>query len=338
MIFNMKYTNDKSTQIVLALLKAHGIKKVIASPGTTNIALVASMQQDPWFEMYSSVDERSAAYMACGMAARSGEAVVLTCTGATASRNYFPGLTEAFYRKLPVLAITGSHGDEQTGHLHAQTMDRRFQPCDSVKMSVAVDEVRDTDEEWSTIVKVNTALLELFHRGNGPVHINLRQATGRGFDTEKLPEVRKIDRIIDLNQIPKISANSVAIFIGSHREFTNNETESIEEFCEKYNATVFCDHTSGYHGKYKVLYALPGCQLRYKKSIRVDLLIHLGEISGDFYSTSRIKGKFTWRVSEDGTIKDLYRNLSIVFEMSELYFFKQCNLGYNGKKEMTLYA
>ena len=50
--------------------------------------------QDSWFEMYSSVDERSAAYMACGMAAESGEVVVLSCTGATASRNYVSGLTE----------------------------------------------------------------------------------------------------------------------------------------------------------------------------------------------------------------------------------------------------
>ena len=85
------YTNERSQQIVIALLKAHGIRKVVASPGTTNITLVGSMQQDPYFEMYSSVDERSAAYIACGLAAESGEPVVLSCTGATASRNYLPG-------------------------------------------------------------------------------------------------------------------------------------------------------------------------------------------------------------------------------------------------------
>ncbi|MCS3133314.1 hypothetical protein NXW30_12495 [Phocaeicola vulgatus] len=40
--------------------------------------------------MYSCVDERSAAYMACGIAAESGEPIVVTCTEATASRNYLP--------------------------------------------------------------------------------------------------------------------------------------------------------------------------------------------------------------------------------------------------------
>ena len=102
-----KFTDDKATLILLSLLKQHGIKRVVASPGTTNIALVAGMQQDEWFEVYSSVDERSAAYIACGLASESGEPVVITCTGATASRNYYPGLTEAHYRKLPILAITG---------------------------------------------------------------------------------------------------------------------------------------------------------------------------------------------------------------------------------------
>lgn len=70
------------------------------------MTFIGSIQNDSWFEIYSSVDERSAAYLACGLAAETGEPVVISCTGATASRNYMPGLTEAYYRKLPVLAIT----------------------------------------------------------------------------------------------------------------------------------------------------------------------------------------------------------------------------------------
>ena len=103
------YTDEKNIQILIALLKAHGIKKVIASPGTTNMTFICSIMYDSWFEIYSSVDERSAAYMACGLAAESGEPVCLSCTGATASRNYIPGLTEAYYRKLPILGYRQIH-------------------------------------------------------------------------------------------------------------------------------------------------------------------------------------------------------------------------------------
>ena len=42
------------------------------------------------FELYSAVDERSTAYIACGLAAETSEPVALSCTGATASRNYVP--------------------------------------------------------------------------------------------------------------------------------------------------------------------------------------------------------------------------------------------------------
>ena len=58
------YTSERNVQIVIALLKAHGIKRVIASPGTTNMTFIGSIQNDSWFEIYSSVDERSAAYLA----------------------------------------------------------------------------------------------------------------------------------------------------------------------------------------------------------------------------------------------------------------------------------
>ena len=321
-----KYSNDKGTQIVLSLLKAHGIRKVVASPGTTNIALVASMQYDPWFEIYSSVDERSAAYIACGMASLTGEPVVITCTGATASRNFFPGITEAYYRKLPVLAITGSHGDELTGHLHPQVIDRTRSPKDSYIYSISVDKITDSKDEWSSIVKVNTALLELTHHGGGPVHINLRAATGAGYTTERLPDFPVIRRHIINDTLPIIKKGRIAIFVGSHKRFSERTIKEIEVFCEKYNGVVFVDHTSNYYGKYSVQVALHACQSQNKSSIySPDLLIHLGEVSGEVYNIYRLRSKETWRVNEDGVIKDLFGNLSSVFEMDEEFFFRYHN-------------
>ena len=43
------YTIEKNTLILISLLKAHGIKKIIASPGTTNVSFVISLQNDPFF-------------------------------------------------------------------------------------------------------------------------------------------------------------------------------------------------------------------------------------------------------------------------------------------------
>ena len=40
------YTDERNVQILIALLKAHGIKQVIASPGSANVTFVGSLQQD----------------------------------------------------------------------------------------------------------------------------------------------------------------------------------------------------------------------------------------------------------------------------------------------------
>lgn len=315
-----KYTDNKNTQIVLALLKAHGIKKVIASPGTTNIALVASMMYDPWFELYSSVDERSAAYIACGLASESGEPVVLTCTGATASRNYFPGLTEAFYRKLPILAITGSHGEDHLGHLIAQSMDRTQAPKDTVVFSSSI---KLSDTEWKVTTETNKAILALTHRGGGPAHLNLESAAYGTFNTEILPSVRVIKRYSHGKDYPTINAKNIAIFIGSHKPFTLTETNAIERFCECNNAAVFCDHTSGYKGKFAVRNALHASQIYCDRNLyKADLLIHIGEITGEFYEPCKFNTPQTWRVSEDGEIRDRFGNLTAVFESGIDTFFE----------------
>ncbi|MDD2400425.1 MAG: thiamine pyrophosphate-binding protein [Sulfurovum sp.] len=317
------YTDEKNVQILLAVLKAHGIKKIIASPGTTNIAFARSMQNDPFFEMYSAVDERSAAYMACGLAAESGEPVVLSCTGATASRNYLPGLTEAFYRKLPVLSVTSSQDIAKIGHHSPQLIDRTVMPKDTVKHSVHLPIIKDDDDWWSCELKVHNAILELFRNGGGPVHINLTTKYSRNFDVEKLPDVRAIKRVTLTSAFPDMPKSRVAVFVGSHVAMNDELTKAIDAFCASNNAVVFCDHTSGYYGKYKVVHSLSSSQsFSGYKGMTPELSIHIGEITGD-YSTGRIIGKNVWRVNEDGEIRDTFRKLQNVFQMPEIEFFRK---------------
>ena len=316
------YTVERNAQIVLALLRAKGIKRVIASPGTTNIAIVGSMMHDNFFEMYSAPDERSAAYMACGLAAETGEPVVLTCTGATASRNYLPGLTEAFYRKLPVIALTSTLNIDRSGHLQAQFIDRTEQPKDTVKISVQIPSINTDEDVWGCVIKVNNALLELTRHGGGPVHINLTtRCELYDFSVKELPVVRDIRRFESLNTAPSLPKGKICVFIGSHKPFTQEETEAIERFCESNNSVVFGDLTSGYYGKYKVNYAIVASQHISDDNMAPDVLIHIGEVSGEYYTLGKIKPKEVWRVSPDGELRDLFKKLNYIFEMDELSFF-----------------
>ena len=318
------YTAEKAQQIIISLLKAHKIRKVIASPGTTNLTLVASMQQDPWFQIYSSVDERSAAYMACGMAAESGEPVVLSCTGATASRNYMPGLTEAYYRKLPVLAITSNHGSFRVGHHVAQFIDRSIIPNDIAKVSVDIPVVKDNDGIWECTVKANKAMLALTQHGGGPAHINLATSMNRDFSVKTIPPMRVIRRITSVDVFPDLPAGRIAILVGSHKRWSKEASAAIDLFCGTNDAVVLCDRTSGYRGKYRVDFSIVAGQSQYVSELKkVDLLIHIGEVSGDYYTLGMGPlCKRVWRVSEDGELRDTMRKLTHIFEMDETTFFK----------------
>ena len=188
------YTDEKNAQIVIALLKAHGIKRVIASPGTTHMSFLGSIQYDPWFKIWSAIDERHAAFMALGMATESGEPVVLTCTGSTASRNYLPALTEAFYRKIPLLVITGAKLHSANGNLFTQYVDRSSPPKDAIRYAYQCEPVENDREARECELGINKAILELWRHGGGPVHINLETWYGLSFNTHELPVVRKLSR------------------------------------------------------------------------------------------------------------------------------------------------
>ena len=332
------YTTDKNAQIVLALLKAHNIRKIIVSPGTTNITIARSAQNDSFFTLYSAIDERSAAYMACGLSEESGEAVVLSCTDATAARNYMSALTEAYYRKLPILAITSTQNIDKVGHLIPQVTDRSHPPRDIVRHSVYLGIPKNDDEAWACEVKANTAILELFRAGGGSVHINLETSYSADFSVRELPKVRVIKRITQgdfgflnpthsaLPQIPQSNQNGQkaknGILLGSHSAMSERLTKAIDEFCAKYDAVVFCDHTSGYYGNYRVAHSISTMQRQgYADSLFPDLVIYMGEVSAYSY----VYGKSVWRVSEYGQIRDTFRNTEYVFEMPEIAFFEYYN-------------
>lgn len=315
------YTKERNKQIIIYLLKKYGIKKVVVSPGATNFALVGSMQHDPFFEMYSCVDERAAAYMAIGMAEKSKGPVVLSCTGATASRNYMAALTYAYQRNVPILVITSSLSLASVGHLKAQVTDRAHSPIDMIHKSYQFDNIKDGEDAWSVTVKCNEVISKLL-LNQKPVLINVCTTYSQDFSVKKLPQATYIPTITAISKKPVLPSGNICVFIGSHKRFTEKEIGAVERFCQNHNAIVLADHTSGYSGKYRVNMALPFSQQRYSsKNKNVRLLIHLGEISGDYYSFDGIRPNEVWRVNPDGAYSDFFRRLTKVFKMEESDFF-----------------
>lgn len=333
-----RYTDERNAQIVVALLKAKGIRYIVASPGTTNGPIVGSVQNDEFFKVISCVDERSAAYMACGIAESTGEAVVLSCTGATASRNYMPGLTEAFYRKLPILAITSMGRTQEIGNLRTQIIDRSSLPNDIVNESVNIEPVFSDDEAHYAELQANRAMEALFRNGGGPAHIQLITLHLGTLNTAKLPPVNDM-RVLPLSaedSWPRIpEGTKVLVYLGAHRPFTERESFAIEQFAEAYDAPVLVNITSGYRGSASLNISLVGPQMDDNPemvTLEPDLIIHIGEMSGN-YDSLLFMNKLScgvWRVSLDGALRQPFGHLHYVFQSPVNKFFEHYTKGIGG--------
>ncbi|SES96494.1 2-succinyl-5-enolpyruvyl-6-hydroxy-3-cyclohexene-1-carboxylate synthase [Enterococcus malodoratus] len=322
------YTDEINAQIVLSALKEMNIKKIVVSPGNTNIPISEGVQFDPFFEVYSSVDERSAAYLACGLSKESQEPVALSCTGATASRNYLPGLTEAFYRKLPIVAITSTNGNENIGNLIAQNLDRNSIPNDVAKASFQLPVVKDENDFWYCKHLVNKAFLEINSAGGGPVHINLPTTYKGTYNTKELPHLNLAKKLDVETECPSIENYArIVVFVGSHQEFNDEETQILSEFSKKFDVPILCDHTSNYRGVGRVTSALACSNASKEHAINPilspELIIHIGEISGDYATANFLENSeaVVWRVSSDGELRDRFKRIEYVFHCSEKKFF-----------------
>ena len=317
------YSNERDMLELVALIRQHHIRYAVVSPGSTNISFAQSLLYDPDIKVFSSVDERSAAYMACGLAAETGEPVIISCTGATAARNYVPALTEAYYRHLPILAVTSSQHFGRVGQYIPQVTDRTNPMNDIFTKSVQIPVASREEDRWANNLKINDALLELRRRGGGPVHINIETSFSGVFDVKKLPDVRVIRRYTAEDALPKLKAEKVIVFVGSHARFDEKLTEAVDKFCRVNNAVVLCDQTGNYKGKYRVFGGLTERQNGFYPPCRkADLLIHIGDVSGAYYTFDGIP---VWRVHPDGEVRDTFKHLTSVFEMSEMQFFSAYN-------------
>lgn len=117
----MKYSSIPTAQTVVQHCKARGIRNIIISPGSRNAPLTISFTEDSFFNCFSIIDERCAAFFALGMAQQQREPVVLVCTSGSALLNYYPAIAEAFYSEIPLVVISADRpsykidvGDGQT--------------------------------------------------------------------------------------------------------------------------------------------------------------------------------------------------------------------------------
>lgn len=320
--------NMRPIEITKKLLKEHGIRYVVVSPGGTNMALVHALQDDPFFTLYSIVDERSAIYFAIGLYLQTGEIIATSCTSAQATRNYIPGLTEAFYKRVPLLAITMEKHPSFIGQEYMQAPDQTSMPKDCIKKTYELPYVDSIQDEYACIRIVNEAICELTYKGNGPVQLCIPWIDFSIKDTT--PDIRSIHRYTNYDKSFDLSGKRIMIVIGEHRPFSNSQIQALETFAETADCVIYTNHLSNYKGKYSINANLEFTVTNindFEKNYAPDLLISIGGQTGDYpffllLSKPELSNTEHWRIAEDGKIIDTYDKLTKVFECSIESFFK----------------
>ena len=189
------YSDKKNILQLVALLKAHGVRKIVLCPGSRNAAIVHTLANIEDFTCYSVTDERSAGFFAIGLSLQGGGPAAVCCTSGSALLNLHPAVAEAFYQQVPLIVISADRPAAWIGQMDGQTLPQPHVFGTLVKMSVNLPEVHTEEDEWFCNRLINEAILETTHHGKGPVHINvpISEPIYR-FTAKTLPEVRVITR------------------------------------------------------------------------------------------------------------------------------------------------
>ena len=97
---------NNHVKILSEICSQFGIEHAVICPGSRSAPLVFAFNRNKNIKTYSIIDERSAAYMALGMAQQLQKPVALICTSGTAALNFYPAIAEAFYQKIPLIVLT----------------------------------------------------------------------------------------------------------------------------------------------------------------------------------------------------------------------------------------
>lgn len=337
----MYYPKFKTFQILIPLLKEHNIRHIVISPGSRMREFILAVEEDSFFITYNVTDERSASYFAIGISQQLNMPVAITCTSSTATTNYVPGITEAFYQMVPILILTGDRDPYMLGQQEDQMINQVGMYDRITRKSVTLPIVNNDADIWYCNRLINEAILELNHRKSGPVHVNIPVPAMITWENDKpitdYPPVRVIQRLTiedkwtkqltsKIDQLNK--ANKILVLAGQNiHEF---EMDLLSSFFSKFNCIIHAEHMGNIiaEGKLNIVAPSEGIPPSIFDDFMPDIII---SFHGTLGITRSLKENIRkrkcehWLIDEEGEVIDSYKNLTTIFECTPTSFFKYFN-------------
>ncbi|MCX8492226.1 MAG: 2-succinyl-5-enolpyruvyl-6-hydroxy-3-cyclohexene-1-carboxylic-acid synthase [Cyclobacteriaceae bacterium] len=328
---------------IAELCAQKGVSQAILCPGSRCAPLTLAFAQHPSVTSRTISDERSAAFVALGMAQQMQQPTVLVCTSGSAAYNFAPAIAEAFFQEVPLLIFTADRPKEWIDQWDGQTIRQTNIYGSHVKKSIQLPEDYDhVDAQWYINRAVNEAINLSIEFPCGPVHINvplrepLYPAKGEKIQFSQVVRITSENKYTaSLTQLENeelaqsLGGFSKVMVVAGQQEYNDALIKLVERFSKKHSAVVIGDVISNFHGSGNTIRfadsILSQGTKSVKESLQPELLITFGKSVISKNSKQFIRSHKPlqhWHIQAAGTVPDTFQSLTRVIRCTADTFFE----------------
>ncbi len=328
---------------IAALCSRKGIDQAILCPGSRCAPLTIAFTRHPKITCRTFSDERSAGFIALGIAQDNRRATALICTSGTAVYNFAPAVAEAFFSETPLLVLTADRPSEWIAQHDGQTIFQTGIFGKHVKRSFELpQDYTHPDSIWEINRIVNEAINLAESEPKGPVHINapFREPLYPEKDekTYYSEDIRTIDEQRTGYTLMTEQVQFAMSELNQHRHIlvAVGQTDPdhqlmsvVAQFSKKHQIPVVADVISNFHDVSDTIHHadlfLGQAPDDVKKTLQPDLLITFGR---SFVSKNlklflrKFSPRSHWHIQPDGPVADPLKNVTHVFRTTPIEFFR----------------
>lgn len=248
-----QYIAKSTARMVAEISRLWGVRSVVVSPGSRCAPLtLAFARAECGFKLHTIIDERTAAFVALGIALKEQQPVVLLCTSGTAMLNYAPALAEAYYRRVPLIVLTADRPYYDIDQRDSQTIRQAHVFKEYTRFQADIRDDNSLKNLRYAERMINDAFAAASQPIAGPVHINMQFEVPLTATTEAdFPfELRKIERYYadTCPQMPKIADDAKVLVVAGAMDPNAEIRELCGKLSKEKKALIFAEKQSNICG------------------------------------------------------------------------------------------
>lgn len=327
------FEGEKITAYLAAIAAAKDIRHAVICPGSRSAPLTLAFARQAEITCIPVADERSAGFVALGIAQQTELPVVVICTSGTASLNLAPAIAEAYYQKVPLVILTADRPEEWIDQQDGQAMRQRELYRNFIHRSYHIrGEAWHEDDLWYAQRSLNEAI-DIAADQSGPVHVNVafREPLYQvpAVQPERLRVVRSTGHeVYPVNAEPvqaaaKLAAGYRRILIVAGMLPWDAELEDVLHKLEEYpNVVIVKESVCNLDLDHAITNANE-CLVNPAAELKPELIISLGGpvVSRRLKQFLRSSGAEHWHITTGNTYMDTFRRLHRLIECHPYTFF-----------------